>query len=287
MFTLFTTIILYIFQFEIYTKNHETAKPGQILIDVHNSVNKNFSYNTRRNNFADKSETQAESHSYVPGENKIVISSTTQTSYGFPLYNVQAQSDIYFENKLEYQIPTTNESNKIDAKRPITFESVPHILSSQFEQEINVNAKNTLVVNEIENLQIKVNEPSEIIYSHTRSKRQVCDDCPPTTTTTTTTTTTPTTTTTTTTATTTTSSPPNIIVPTIFTLAVVGALVITPPLPVVTPQLIPPGNTRVGCPWGGALPKNTSMIKNLALSLTPYGKIPVAVFPHFHSPRKR
>jgi hypothetical protein len=29
------------------------------------------------------------------------------------------------------------------------------------------------------------------------------------------------------------------------------------------------------------------MIKSLALSLTPPGKTPVAVFPHFHSPRRR
>ena len=66
-----------------------------------------------------------------------------------------------------------------------------------------------------------------------------------------------------------------------------GALAVTPDLPIITSQGIPPGNDPVGCPWGGGLPQGRSVITRLALSLVPGGKTPVAVFPPFHSPRTR
>ena len=66
-----------------------------------------------------------------------------------------------------------------------------------------------------------------------------------------------------------------------------GALAVTPDLPIVTSQGIPPGNDVVGCPWGGGLPQGRSMIMRLALTLVPAGKTPVAVFPPFHKPRTR
>lgn len=65
----------------------------------------------------------------------------------------------------------------------------------------------------------------------------------------------------------------------------VTALVLTPDLPIVTAQGIPPGNNVVGCPWGGGLPQGKSIITRLALTLVPRGKVPVAVFPPFHSTR--
>ena len=66
-----------------------------------------------------------------------------------------------------------------------------------------------------------------------------------------------------------------------------GALAVTPDLPIVTSQGIPPGNDVVGCPWGGGLPHGRSVITRLALTLVPAGKTPVAIFPSFHKTRTR
>jgi hypothetical protein len=69
--------------------------------------------------------------------------------------------------------------------------------------------------------------------------------------------------------------------------AVMGSVILTPDLPLVTPQLIPPGNNIVGCPWGGGLPQGRSPITQLSGLLLPEGKTPVSVFPPFHLSRTR
>jgi hypothetical protein len=83
---------------------------------------------------------------------------------------------------------------------------------------------------------------------------------------------------------------PNIILA--FAVVAVGAvgvtaLALSPSLPIVTPQLIPPGNALVGWPGGGGLPHGISLITKLSCLLVPEGKTPVSVFPPFNSPRTR
>ncbi len=67
----------------------------------------------------------------------------------------------------------------------------------------------------------------------------------------------------------------------------VGSVILTPDLPLVTRQHIPPGNSIVGCPWGGGLPQGGSTITKLGGMLVPEGKTLVSVFPPFHSSRTR
>jgi hypothetical protein len=83
---------------------------------------------------------------------------------------------------------------------------------------------------------------------------------------------------------------PNLIPPlAVIAASVVGAsaFVLNPSLPLVTPQMIPPGNTIVGCPWGGGLPFGSSLISKLSSLLVPERKTPVSVFPPFHLSRTR
>ncbi len=160
---------------------------------------------------------------------------------------------------------------------------------------IQVSKSNSIVVKltqKISHFQLKLEEfpqseatEQNIIKLPTSKHRQKRQYVPGTSTTTTATTTTATTITT---ATTTTQPwwypvPPVVLIGT----AAVGSVILTPDLPLVTPQLIPPGNNIVGCPWGGGLPQGRSPITQLSGLLVPEGKIPVSVFPPFHSSRTR
>ena len=135
------------------------------------AVKPNYSYNS----LEDITETHTESYNYLLNNYQNMSSPYTQNYSVNLLYNVQTQSEKYFENESGYQISSTSETAKITTQTTILKENVPHILSSQFEQDIGKN--NSQVVRNNDNRQIFINqieasqvkEASQDIGSHSLS----------------------------------------------------------------------------------------------------------------------
>ena len=135
------------------------------------AVKPNYSYN----NLEDITETHTESYNYLPNHYQNMSSPYTQNYSVDSLYNVQTQSEKYFENESGYQISSTSETAKITTQTTILKENVPHILSSQFEQDIGKNNSQVVrnndnrqtFINQIEASQVK--EASQDIDNHSLS----------------------------------------------------------------------------------------------------------------------